>query len=421
MTIGRHRQRSPTFANLRDARGRWGPWRWGAGRGAEGAKGEALGYHQRRRAVQWPAASSRDEGGRGEFWHIVRCQLANAGPRKTPRSVSLALFLSLSPSSPSFGSHSVSVFLTDIISVFLSFVRRARAGVHALSLLPRPTRCRPARQNPQNIHTASRGLSASFSGRARERWGRCSLRERKRKVWRKDRERERERERVASRRVFVPCSRSYTLRMPPEILDRPKKSEECGRECSHADCVMRINITQTVSCLPLHFPPFFLLRSLFIIGPVSPWYPPEFPRRLCRAGRATVEREVYRARPCESSYRESIRDGPCPSLLTYRQRERHLPYRSSRENRLANSREWYTSVLCARVYIVKRMQRKRVVRSSCAAGKSPDGKSRGRARVHAWFHILCCRACARFAIYALFVSRDCTVDKIAHLDCVDEI
>lgn len=141
----------------------------------------------------------------------MRCQPANAGPRKTPHSVSLPLSLSLrvslSPFPPSFAAHSVSVPLTDIFSVFLSFVRRARAraGVHAhslsLSFLVRHVAASLARQNPQNIRTASRGLSASFSGRARERAMRSAFSTREKE--RSEKERRREKERTQSRRVYA--------------------------------------------------------------------------------------------------------------------------------------------------------------------------------------------------------------------------
>lgn len=65
---------------------------WGRKSKVGRAKGEALGHHRRRRA-QFSDPTQRHSlvGERGEFWHIVRCQLANAGPRKTP----LSLFLSL--------------------------------------------------------------------------------------------------------------------------------------------------------------------------------------------------------------------------------------------------------------------------------------------------------------------------------------
>lgn len=131
----------------------------------------------------------------------MRCQPANAGPRKTPRSISLSLslFLSLSPFSPSFASHSVFVLLTDIFSVFLSFVKRARACTH--SLLPRPTRCRRlgSSKPPKYSYRQSWTFREFFRPRARAMRSVFSSREREKS----EKEKQRERERMQSRRVYA--------------------------------------------------------------------------------------------------------------------------------------------------------------------------------------------------------------------------
>lgn len=130
------------------------------------------------------------------------------------------------------------------------------------------------------------------------------------------------------------------LRMSPEILDRPKKSEKCNRECSHADCVTRINITQTFSCFPLRFPfPSCSVHSVLYSSH-------QFLRDNLRDFLSISSRLDARAsngpsRPSESLLTRINSRRPMLSSLAYHRRKL-LPFCSAHENHLANSREWYT-------------------------------------------------------------------------------
>lgn len=208
----------------------------------------------------------------------MRCQPANAGPRKTSLSVSLPPSISLSLF-PSFDSRSSRLRLSRFLSLFLSSVREARANTRSispsfsLSFTPSSSdtfTAGAARQNPRNIHTASRELSASFSSRVRERerGGRCSLRERE------GCERERERERTLALRSLAYTH--YSGCLPKFPIDR-RMIAAASVSMPYDACY--IHDIRTFSRPPLPFSDLVsstLLHLLFVIAPVSPRHSPGF-------------------------------------------------------------------------------------------------------------------------------------------------
>lgn len=211
----------------------------------------------------------------------MRCQPANAGPRKTSLSVSLPLSRYLA-FALSFLWFTLVLSLSFLLIFSLSLFYPRRAGVHALSLFLSPffslihsflDTLLPPRlvRTPEifippvvNFPRVFPAVCASVSKEV----GVLFARE----TDTSEEEEERGCRRAAC--TLVLRSRDHThSECLTEILDRSKKSD-CNREC--LDAVRRMLThyicTWTNSCSPLTFPELVLhclLHSLFIIASVS--------------------------------------------------------------------------------------------------------------------------------------------------------